>query len=216
MAFRFWVLLLLIAGTGCSATAASNKPTSSTVSPEPGTATPLPPSLSQAPTSTAPTSEPNTATPLAPDPFATIVSGTPPQTSGCFQTFPSVSPDRRMQVYSAGGAPLAIVLRETGTGKERRLVLQGGAEDAEAGSFVWSDNGSVLMLTLVLHPCDPTHWLYSIVRVETATLAQKTLIRNQTRVVKTVRWKAPNIVWLQDANGNTWMIDAETGASPTL
>jgi hypothetical protein len=72
------------------------------------------------------------------------------------------------------------------------------------------------MLTLVVHPCDPAHWLYSIIRVETATLTQKTLIRNETRVVQTVRWKAPAVVWLEDAYGNTWMIDAETGASPTL
>ncbi len=217
MGFRWLVLLLLVAGTGCSAAVVSNTPTPSTVQPsEPGTATPVLPKLSQAPTAMAPTSEPNMATLPAPNPFPTIVSGTQAQTSGCFQTSPSVSPDGKMQVSSAGGSPLAIVFRDLGTGKERRLVLQGGGEDAQAGSFVWSDSGSVLMLTLVVHPCDPAHWLYSIMRVETATLAQKTVIANQTRVVKTVRWKAPAIVWLEDANGNTWMIDAETGASPTL
>lgn len=226
MGYRFVdLLLLLIAGTGCSAAATSNLPTwsmaqtsvASTNAPLASptsmmnAVTPLSSSIPKTPTPPTARTLLNTATP---DPFS--ISKTPATTAGCFQTSPSTSPDKRTAVYSAGGNPLAIVLRDVASGTERRLILEGGTQDAQAGSFVWSDDSSVLMLTLVVHPCDPAHWLYSIVRVETATMTQKTLIRNQTRVVKTVRWKAPAIVWLEDANGNTWMIDAETGGSPTL
>ena len=224
MGYRFLVLLVLFAGTGCSAAAASNLPTPSTArtyvastntplasyTSAVDAVTPLVSSIPETPTASTARAF-NTATP---DPFS--ISMTPATTAGCFQTAASSSPDKRTEVYSADGNPLAIVLRTVANGTERRLILEGETQDAQAGSFVWSDDGSVLMLTLVVHPCDPAHWLYSIVRVETATLTQKTLIRNQTRMVKTVRWKAPAIVWLEDVNGNMWMIDAETGASPTL
>jgi hypothetical protein len=126
----------------------------------------------------------------------------------------SLSPNESTLAYVAKENPLGLVLRDLATGVERQLNLPGGDQDAQAGSFVWSDNGTALFLALAVHPCDPARSLYSIMRIETNTLMQKPL-RSEQSVLKPVKWEAPAILWIENQAGDVWRIDAISGASPT-
>jgi hypothetical protein len=126
----------------------------------------------------------------------------------------SLSPNESTLAYIANENPLGLVLRDLATGVERQINLQVGDKDVRAGSFVWSDNGTALFLAITVHPCDPAHSLYSIVRIETQTLTPKPL-RSQQGVLIPVKWEPPAVLWIQNEGGDVWRIDAISGASPT-
>ncbi len=206
MRYPVLFILILLVVSGCSPIAAS-LPATSTPAAAPVI---LPSTLTPAPTAPVNPTQVPTATSAAVQ--AAVL---PTSTPMCYQSVSSTSPDGKTIASAPNADPSTLVLRNLATGSERRVKLESD-RDVQAGNFIWSGDSSVLVLSLVLHPCDPAHSLYSIVRVEPQTLQAKTLLHYREDPVKPVMWKAPAIVWLQDRNGNTWMIDALTGASPTL
>jgi hypothetical protein len=125
----------------------------------------------------------------------------------------SLSPDDQTLAYIPGGGPSRLILRSLATGAERQVNLS-DEKDAQAGSIVWSPDAQVVILTVAVHPCDPSQWRYSVVRIDTPTLALKTLIPDDRRSLRTVGWRGVAMVVLQDDAGNQWLIDAVTGGSP--
>lgn len=124
----------------------------------------------------------------------------------------SLSPDEEQVAYIYwNGEALEIVLRDLATRAERRARLEAGQGDSQAGNIVWSPNGKTFVLAVATHPCDPDHWVNSIVRVDRATLAQKVLIREDKRLFSIVEWPQAARVLLRDKDGNSWWLDATTG-----
>ena len=124
----------------------------------------------------------------------------------------SLSPDETKLAYIYwNGEALEIVLRDLATGAERRAKLDASLDDSQAGSIVWSPDGKALMLTVAIHPCDTANWANSVVRVETATLSQRVLIRQDKRLYVTQDWPEADKVLLKDNEGNSWRMDAMTG-----
>ncbi len=125
----------------------------------------------------------------------------------------SLSPDEQTLAYIASGDLSKLILRDFATGAER-LVKLSDEKDAQAGSIVWSPDAQVVILTVAVHPCDPAQWQYSVIRIDTPTMALKTLIPNSRRSLRTIGWRGVAMVELEDASGNQWLIDAVTGGSP--
>lgn len=122
----------------------------------------------------------------------------------------SLSPDETMLAY-IGYGDRGLVIRDLTTGAERETKLDSGQE-YQAGHIIWSPDGTALMLTLALKPCS-TDWAdsTSIVRVETASLEQTTLIHKDKRRFITVEWSTVDKVLLRDGGGDDWLMDATTG-----
>jgi hypothetical protein len=125
----------------------------------------------------------------------------------------SLSPDDQTLAYIPSGGTLRLILRSLATGAERQVDLS-GEKDAQAGSIVWSPDTQVVILTVAIHPCDPSQWRYSVERIDTPTMALKTLIPNGRRSLRTIGWRGVAMVELEDNAGNQWLIDAVTGGSP--
>jgi hypothetical protein len=123
----------------------------------------------------------------------------------------SLSPDERTAVSLRwNGAALDLVARDIATGDERQTQLE--TKYTQAGDIVWSPDSQALMLTLAANPCDPARWVQSIVRVDLVTLSLILLIRDDKRLLTTTGWSEANKVLLTDQTGNSWTIDATTGA----
>lgn len=122
----------------------------------------------------------------------------------------SLSPDETMLAY-IGYGDRGLVIRDLTTGAEQEVRFDPG-QPYQAGHIVWSPEGTALMVTLALQPC-ATDWAdsTSIVRVEIPLLAQRTLIREDTRRFITVEWSTVDKVLLQDGGGDYWLMDAATG-----
>lgn len=122
----------------------------------------------------------------------------------------SLSPDETMLAY-IGYGDRGLVIRDLATGAERETKLDPG-QRYQAGNIIWSPDGTALMLTLALQPCS-TDWAdsTSIVRVETTSLEQTTLIREDKRRFITVEWSTADKVLLRDGEGDYWLMDATTG-----
>lgn len=122
----------------------------------------------------------------------------------------SLSRDETMLAY-IGYGDRGLVIRDLATGAERETKLDPG-QRYQAGHVIWSPDGTALMLTLALQPC-LTDWAdsTSIVRVETTSLEQTTLIREDKRRFITVEWSTVDKVLLRDGGGDYWLMDATTG-----
>lgn len=122
----------------------------------------------------------------------------------------SLSPDETMLAY-IGWGDRGLVLRDLQTGAERELKVNQGQAEVQAGDIVWSPDGTSIMLTAAVHPCAANNEATSIVRVDIPTLTQTTLIREDKRRFNTVEWSSPDIVSLQDGDGQLWQMDPKTG-----
>ncbi len=122
----------------------------------------------------------------------------------------SLSRDETMLAY-VGYGDRGLVIRDLVTGAERETKLDPG-QSYQAGNIIWSPDGTALILTLALQPCS-TDWAdsTSIIRVETTTLEQTTLIREDKRLFITVEWSVVDKVLLRDRGDDYWLMDATTG-----
>lgn len=122
----------------------------------------------------------------------------------------SLSPDEE-RVASIGwnGQALELRLRHLTSGEERRTTLEG--KYTQAGSLVWSPDGQALVLTLAAHPCDPTNWTQSIMRVDLATFSPTILIRDDKRLLVTTAWPEVDVVELTDKDGDMWTLEVTSG-----
>ena len=82
----------------------------------------------------------------------------------------------------------------------------------EASSLSWSPDGRALIMTVDSNVCDPANWKRSLVRIETASLASKTLVAADPRLLAITRWAAPERAELTDRDGKLWWLDTTTGA----
>jgi hypothetical protein len=127
----------------------------------------------------------------------------------------SLSPDEQTLAYwGVGGRQLVLRTLSTGTEHEVRVDVPAGSQ---AGHFVWSPDGSALVLTLAIRPCSgqvsASHWAdaTSIVRVEVATRKVTTLVDEDNRLLITTGWPATNTVTLKDSVDEEWRMDPATG-----
>jgi hypothetical protein len=127
----------------------------------------------------------------------------------------SLSPDERIAAYIPDGQTPVLVLRFMATAAEEKVNLPAEDADTQAGSIAWSENGTALVLTIAVHPCDAAHWMHSIVRVDVGPLSLKTLVSNSPQYLRTVGWRGPATLDVEEGQGNFILMDALTGGSPT-
>lgn len=129
----------------------------------------------------------------------------------------ALSPDDSQVAYFGR----EFVVRDLATGEERGTRLEPGKE-FNAGNIVWSPDGSVLVLTLAIHPCtgpygvSKTVWAEStsLVWVDANTLQQRVLIEEDPRLFIPVEWDKPEQIVITDGEENSlWYLDVKTGES---
>ena len=123
----------------------------------------------------------------------------------------SLSPDETRLAYMRWtGESLQLVLRDLATGEERETVFD--ARYSQGGAILWSPDGQGLVVTLVSAPCDPANWRQAVVYIDAATLAQRTLIADNERLLSGRQWPDANRLQLNDKDGGSWWLDVATGA----
>ncbi len=120
----------------------------------------------------------------------------------------SLSPDGSTVAYLPGVEQLELVLHDVASGAEQRAPID--ANHHQAGSIVWSPDSKSLMYTMAVG--NPDSEAYSVVKVNVAPMSQTILIRDDSRLLQTVTWPVAETVWLNDASGSAWRMDADTGA----
>ena len=102
------------------------------------------------------------------------------------------------------------MIRDLATGPEQSLALERPVPDAPLGAIVWSPDGSALALTASHDVCG-IDGVTSILQVDLATGAVRTLVSGDARGLTTVAWSDAGRVEVQDLDGAHWWIDIETG-----
>jgi len=124
----------------------------------------------------------------------------------------ALSPDERTLAATSGGR---LILRDLATAAQREVALVPDNVFAPLGKIAWAPDGSALVLAEANGACSPktTH---TILRVDVATLAVKTLVDADGRLLTPEAWPEPGRVLLADKDQGRWWMDAETGAlTPT-
>src|SRR5574341_149600 len=132
-----------------------------------------------------------------------------PDMTGCLCPM-TVSPDGATVAYIAGVGPLELVLRDIATGEERKATVD--PNHLQAGNILWSPDGATLFYTMAISSFeDPANEKYAVVRVDAATLTQTIVIPDGERLLNTILWPEASTIWLNDALGNSWRMNAATG-----
>ena len=120
----------------------------------------------------------------------------------------TLSPDGHTLAATSGGR---LILRDLATAQQREVALAPDNVFAPLGKIAWSPDGSALVLAKADGACSPktTH---TILRVDVATLAVKTLVDADGRLLTPEAWPEPGRVLLADKDQGRWWMDAETGA----
>ncbi|OGO16540.1 MAG: hypothetical protein A2Y93_15425 [Chloroflexi bacterium RBG_13_68_17] len=121
----------------------------------------------------------------------------------------AMSPDERSLAFTEWQETPELVLRDAGTGEERRVAL-GAAPDDQAGGVIWSPDETALLVTVAHSPCLPP-WSHSIVWVDLATLETSVLIDHDARRFGVAEWADPARILLWDESGAGWTLDATSG-----
>ena len=127
----------------------------------------------------------------------------------------ALSPDGMRVAYTQfNGQDVVFFLRDAGTDKEQSVAVTTGAGDAQSGNILWSPDGSFFLLAVAHNPCS-ADWTHSIVRVDVAGsgLTAVPLIEEDFRQFTMLDWSdtAQDTVHLKDKDGNTWLLDVNSG-----
>jgi len=108
------------------------------------------------------------------------------------------------QRYSGG----QLVLRDLGSGTERRVNMP---QNASTWGLTWSPTGAKLAYMMMTNDdaCSPTG--FSIILLDTATLAQTLLIQEGWRLLEIVRWPDDERTLLVDRDRKYWWLSSITG-----
>ena len=105
-----------------------------------------------------------------------------------------------------------LVLLDLGSGEEIRVPVEVAADAWQAGSILWAPDSSAVAYTLIVHPCGiGGEQAHSIVRVDTESGAQTTLIDEDPRRFVTEEWPDAERLTVIDRDGIRWWLDASTG-----
>ena len=130
----------------------------------------------------------------------------------------SLSQDDSQVAYFIG-RERRLVLKDLAIGEERETKIDPGKE-FDAGNILWSPDGKSLVLTLAINPCtgaydvSKTVWAESttILWVDTKTLQQKALIKEDPRLFITWEWTEPEKITIADGEENSvWYLNVNTG-----
>jgi hypothetical protein len=122
----------------------------------------------------------------------------------------ALAPDETRLAY-IGYGERGLIVRDLATGQEQSVAVEKPAEQAGLGAVVWSPAGTALVLTAAHEQCAPGA-VHSILHVELATGAVRTLVDGDPRGLTTVAWPAAERVQLEDRDGAVWWLDVATGA----
>ena len=127
----------------------------------------------------------------------------------------ALSPDESQIAYTQfEGQSIMAVVRNIENSDERSVVVVDNLTSAQAGSLVWSPDGSYFLFTIAHEPCSP-NWTHSIVRVDITEvgLTAVTLIEKDNRQFTTLNWldSQQTAVQLQDKEGRQWQMDTTSG-----
>lgn len=125
----------------------------------------------------------------------------------------SLSPDEKTLAYMGYGYR-GLVVRDLVTGSEQQSALSEEYTRADfwwAGNIVWSPDGTALIFAVGSGGCGPGPQTFALLRVEVWTLAQTTLLRDDTRQYFISGWPETGRVLLKDQDGHAWWMDARTG-----
>lgn len=125
----------------------------------------------------------------------------------------SLSPDEKTLAYIGYGGR-GLVIRDLATGSERQSALSEDYTQADfwwAGNIVWSPDGTALIFAVGTGGCGPGPQTLALLRMEVSTLAQTTLLRDDTRQYFIARWPETGRVLLKAPDGRDWWMDARTG-----
>ena len=129
--------------------------------------------------------------------------------SGCLCAM-TVSPDGETVAVIVGAGPLELVLHDIETGVERTVEIDPG--HLQGGNILWAADGKSLLYTMAVSNFEnPEAEKYAIVKVDAETLEQTVRVADNEALYNTMMWISPEIVWLNDLNGNAWLMNAATG-----
>jgi hypothetical protein len=122
----------------------------------------------------------------------------------------ALSPDETMVAYTQfNGQGIVAFTHNVAGGNDSSVAVAEGS-DVQAGNIVWSPDSTQFLLTVAHAPCN-ADWTHSIVRVNAANLTAVTLIEEDARQFTTLEWTDETTVWLQDKDGNAWLLDVASG-----
>jgi hypothetical protein len=129
--------------------------------------------------------------------------------TGCLCAM-TVSPDGGMVASITGAGPLELLLHHVETGNERKLEIDAG--HLQGGNILWSADGKTLLYTMAVSNFDnPEAEKYAVVKVNVETLEQTVMVADNESLYNTMMWVSDETVWLNDKDGNAWMMNAGTG-----
>lgn len=120
----------------------------------------------------------------------------------------ALSPDERTLAAACGER---LILRDLTTSAQREVALVPADVFAPLGKIVWAPDGSALVLAKANGACSP-NTTHTILRVDVATLAVKTLVDADGRLLAPEAWPEPGRVLVVDKDKGRWWMDAENGA----
>lgn len=127
----------------------------------------------------------------------------------------ALSPDAGQVAYAGfDGRDVVVTVRDLATAEEQSVTIAGPVASAQAGSFLWSPDGTFFLLTVAQEPCS-ADWAHAIVRVDVAAgaLTAVTLVDADARLFTTQGWAdvAGAEARLRDKDGGFWILDAASG-----
>jgi Tol biopolymer transport system component len=127
----------------------------------------------------------------------------------------ALSPDESTVAYVPDGEPLRLIFYDLYAHSERGVTLapaRATSGKPAAGNIVWSPDGSAVALTMASGDgCGITVPVFSVLRVDAASLKLTQLIVNDQRLLTVVKWSPLDSILLRDWNGYSWWINSMTG-----
>lgn len=122
----------------------------------------------------------------------------------------AVSPDGTKVARITGAGPLELVIHDLATGNEQTATID--AAHLQAGNILWAPDQKSLVYTMAITSFDDSsNDRYAVVQVDATTLAQKTLVPDDARLLVTALWPDSNLIWLNNLQNEVWLLTPGTG-----
>ncbi len=123
----------------------------------------------------------------------------------------AISPDdSTLALIKRSSEDTNLVIQDLATKSERQTSVSTDQSRPQAGSIVWSPDGSQLVLTLAHEPCG-SNWTQSIVKVDVETLSQVTLVEKDERRFRSSEWIGNRILLVNPLTDEEWWLDVTSG-----